>query len=400
MSDNQITSSIIKNASDAGASPQIHRSRDEALSIKKEDWAKSKSSPQADAMQKELQQHVDFARQFIRTNSKGEQCERALKGLKDFENKYVRCASCYRDHTIFSLGRTNLATFCSLLQNPDIPLDNRTRAAENLCSTINVCNEGTADYIIEETSALVSQLEGIEGKFDQIKAQLTKQLLIKLVRHVVPEKGNAETMEVHRVNALHNEVASEIGLHKKDDLYASTSFAKIYGGTAIALIKTCLTPQAITNAVTVELESLAEASLGIKQGQKTDWNKDSFETLSDNLRIQFHDKVALHDLIEIDDETGQISIKSTKEIQEVALNLGKNAGVIPQGTTMTDWNANEVISADDYLSTVKPPSYERTPIYNQQMLKFIETEEKKKKNNKSSFSVENLNTKNNAQIRA
>ncbi|MDX1670337.1 MAG: hypothetical protein R3194_13020 [Limnobacter sp.] len=328
-------------------------SKSAALNYSPAQWQKAKLSPQADQLQNRLQSVVDKSKRFLAAHSKGQAAERALQGLDLFEKNRIRCHKQDRDYTTYSLNLNNLETFSRLLDNTSISLEDRVRSAENLFSSLGVCSEGEASNIQDCTVELNSKLLGTRGKFQQVKTQLAKQQLLTLVRHVVAPSEFATSMEVHHVNTLVNVTADQLGLPIKEDAYQSESFARAYGNSASRLVQTCLTDDLLVEQITSEVVEGLHSTMGLKPGQSTQFDPAAAQALTQYLSSQMGSKVSLHDVIEIDAETGEVSAKTHTQLQQWVLSLGKQSGVISQAFELPKAGAQPALTAVEFIQTIQ-----------------------------------------------
>lgn len=328
---------IVQNLSSQSTSVDslhVQYDKSSALSESQSNWADFKLSSKADKMQQELQSLVSEARQFIGNHSEGKGRSRALEGLNLFEKTRVCCKKPQRDPTIFGLTRKNLKVFNQLLKNDKIPLDQRIRAAENLCEGLGVCSEGVSSKVQNETEDLHLKLFGLEGKFKQAKITTLRAIVRELVQEVAPSAQHLEVWEEHYVNdfnnALIDQLGDDLGIHRKEDAYLQGHFVNPATKQAGQLVQQFLTPENIVNQLTDEVEQLVSSSLGIQANELTQWDSEKFDTLSASLKANFAGELTLHDVIDLDLETNEISMKPRQEILDKLVKLGKEKGSIPE----------------------------------------------------------------------
>lgn len=295
------------------------------------DWEQFRSSTALNVYQQDLLKLTGQARQFLLSKAQpGKGRQRALDGLQTFENGKVKAASRHLKAITFGLNRTNLRHLCALLDNEQIPIEERSSVAVELFGSLGVCGEGEALNIQSAIDTLQSRTQGLTAKVLHAKNQLIDQHLLALVRHESKGFSNAKVMEIHHVQGLKNAVADTWGLVAREDKNIANYFQEGVSPVAKALLAQTVTPHSIAGLVAQNLHSTLRQNLKAPAGQWIPYDQKSIDTLSNVLQVECGNALSLHDIIETSEDFGQFKLKDPILVQSAVIAaMGKLKLVLP-----------------------------------------------------------------------
>lgn len=295
------------------------------------DWEQFRSSTALNVYQQDLLKLTGQARQFLLSKAQpGKGRQRALDGLQTFENGKVKAASRHLKAITFGLNRTNLRHLCALLDNEQIPIEERSSVAVELFGSLGVCGEGEALNIQSAIDTLQSRTQGLTAKVLHAKNQLIDQHLLALVRHESKGFSNAKVMEIHHVQGLKNAVADTWGLVAREDKNIATYFQEGVSPVAKALLAHTVTPHSIATLVADNLHSTLRQNMKAPHGQWIPYDQKSIDTLSNVLQVECGTSLSLHDIIETSEDFSQFQLRTPDSLRYAVVSaMGKLKLVTP-----------------------------------------------------------------------
>ncbi|HEX5487307.1 MAG TPA: hypothetical protein VFX23_15070 [Limnobacter sp.] len=288
-------------------------------------WIKFQQSGAFEACRKDLLSTTAKARQFIETQvTTGAHRQRALEGLRQFEDTKVNGACSRLRPLTFGLNRVNLKQVCKLLENHQIPLAKRTAVAAELFGSLGVCAEGEAIHIEDALVTLQASSQGLASKVLTAKNRLIEQHLISLVRSESNESEFDKSMEIHHVQGLKNRLAEKWGLTAREDKNIDVHFQEGLAPLADALMAKTVNPTTISGNIADFLHQTLQQNLPPGHSQWHSYDKTLIEKIGNILRVEFGDQIGLHDVLEVTDDYLQFRLKSPQAIQQlVVTEMGK-----------------------------------------------------------------------------
>jgi len=123
---------------------------------------------------------------------------------------------------VYGAGKHMLVEFERLLQNRDLPLQQRIDAIKAMAEGISTCSGGLLTAITEGVGALKMSASGLRNMTLQKKIQVIEAAILD---HVMKTHTHTRGDEVHYVNAYFNYLAETFGLVKRLDPYAENLIA-------------------------------------------------------------------------------------------------------------------------------------------------------------------------------
>lgn len=287
---------------------------------KSAEWEQFRNSPALNAYRQDLLNLTTQARQFLLGKAQpGKGRQLALDGLQTFENSKVNAASRHLKAITFGLNRTNLRHLCALLNNEQIPIEERSSVAIELFGSLGVCGEGEALNIQSAIENLQSRTQGLAAKILHARNQLIDQHLLALVRHESKGFSNAKVMEIHHVQGLKNAVADAWGLVVHEDESIANYFQEGVSPVAKALLEKTVTPHSIATVVADNLYATLSQNTKAPPGQWIPYDQKSIDTLSNVLQVECGKTLGLHDVIETAEDFSQFRLKSPVKLQSAIL---------------------------------------------------------------------------------
>lgn len=298
------------------------------------DWEHFRNKPALKAYRQDLLNLTTQARQFLLNKAQpGKGRQRALDGLQTYENGRIKADSRHLKAITFGLNRTNLRHLCALLENEQIPIEERSSVAIELFGSLGVCGEGEALNIQSAIESLQSRTQGLAAKILQAKNQMIDQHLLALVRHESRGFNNAKMMEIHHVQGLKNAVADNWGLVAREDRNIKPHFQEGVAPVAHALLAQTVTPQMIADVVADQLHQTLEQNLPNTSKSWMTYNQQTIHTLNDILKVEYGLCINLPDVLETTEDFSQFRLKGPNELRSAVINamekLGLTASIAP-----------------------------------------------------------------------
>ena len=301
---------------------------------------------------------------------------------------------------VFYLNQTrqHLGEIAKVLQNNNVPDDDKFPALEELSSRLDVCREGTALNILECATQLYfkSQPNKFHAAYQQAREELINTHLLSAVRashaknwssHEIEEidlgkrfAGSLEkykenksdtfkSVEIHEVQSLKNALSNELGLDYLADRHISLNYEKQVGDIAKQHIPKLITTHAVGQLLAEKILARAEQLLKSDPRVTCNQNKITFGTdiqqaLNTTLKEEFGEEASA--VFEWDDDLDAAVLRSADEI---ALEWATSCTTLPQETTngvVTQEDVEKTIDAffqADRLVQSSAPGFGRTEYY-------------------------------------
>jgi hypothetical protein len=278
---------------------------------------------------------------------------------------------------VFYLNQTrqHLGEIAKVLQNDNVPDDDKFPALEELSSRLDVCPEGTALNILECASQLhlKSQPNKFHAAYQQAREELINTHLLSAVRashaknwstHEMEEvrlgkrfagslgkykenkSDTLKSIEIHEVQSLKNALSKELGLDYLADRHISLNYEKQVGDIAKKHIPKLITTHAVGQLLAEKILARAEQLLKSDPRVTDNQNKISFGTdiqqaLNTTLKEEFGEEASA--VFEWDIDLDAAVLRSASEIAEEWSS---------PGTTLPQEAAIGVVTQEDVEKTI------------------------------------------------